>query len=99
MLPPVKISGEIVAKLVSIELLKDLIVETNPEVSHEQIQPDTDLFDAGILDSFSVLNLVQALEDKLDIVFDYKDLQRHYLSNLKSLLGLLTKNYDCTESK
>ncbi len=87
------------AKIINHELLKKLILETNKEITSDQILPSVDLFDAGILDSFAVMQLVQLLEEQFDIVFDYKDLRRDYFSSLEALQGLLIKKYDCVEQK
>lgn len=58
-----------------------------------KVDAETDLFDEGLLDSFSVMQLVQGLEDELGIVFDYGDLRREYFSSLANISLLLEKKY------
>jgi acyl carrier protein len=42
--------------------------------STQSLQADTDLFDAGILDSFGVIEYISALEEKFEIKISNDDL-------------------------
>jgi acyl carrier protein len=42
--------------------------------STQNLTPDTDLFEAGILDSFGVIEYISALEEKFDIKISNDDL-------------------------
>jgi acyl carrier protein len=63
-------------KQLSLKELRDAILSTASARPGNSIPDDVDLFDEGYLDSFSVLQLIQVLEEKLDIVFDHRDLRR-----------------------
>lgn len=81
------------SKNISLDLLYDLLSQLAPHFPKSELRPDLDLFDAGVLDSFSALQFVQKLEDELGIVFDYHDLRRDYIATPAGMLGLLTKKY------
>lgn len=44
--------------------------ETQPVADMPALTPDTDLFDAGVLDSLLVVELLAHIEDAFDIVID-----------------------------
>lgn len=79
--------------IVNPQIILKLICEVNPEIKAAEIQEETDLIEGGVLDSYSILSLVQALEDQFDIVFDYSDLRSDHFKNLRSICKILAKNY------
>lgn len=81
------------ANKVNLELLKKTILEINPRVRNANFTAQTDLFEEGILDSYSVIQLVNTFEEKFGIVFDYADLKAAYFRNLNSLMSILTDKY------
>jgi acyl carrier protein len=87
------------AQKVNIELLKKAILEVNPRVRTANFNAQTDLFEEGILDSYSVIQLVNTFEERFGIVFDYGDLKAAYFRNLVSLMGILTTKYKVEEGK
>ncbi|MBS1968790.1 MAG: hypothetical protein JSU04_00695 [Bdellovibrionales bacterium] len=87
------------AQKVNIELLKKAILEVNPRVRTMNFTAQTDLFEEGILDSYSVIQLVNTFEERFGIVFDYGDLKAAYFRNLMSLMGILTTKYKVEEGK
>jgi acyl carrier protein len=81
------------------ELIKKIILEENPRVRSDNFNSKTDLFREGILDSYSVIQLVNSLEEKFGIVFDYGDLKAAYFRNIASLIGVLTSKYNVPEGQ
>lgn len=45
-----------------------------------ELEPDTDLFEAGLLDSFGVVQLLVRLEDELGAVLDIESLTREMIA-------------------
>jgi len=82
-----------VAKKINIDFLKGIILEINPRARERDIDPKTNLFEERFLDSYSVIQLVNAFEERLGIVFDYGDLKAPYFRNLASLQKLLADKY------
>jgi acyl carrier protein len=77
-----------------IEDLQAMIVENNPAFGETGgLKADTDLMDSGAIDSYSIIQLIQSLEEKLDIVFDYSDLRAFNFKNLETLMVLLRTKY------
>ncbi len=87
------------AQKVSIDILKKALLEVNPRVRKINFTAQTDLFEEGILDSYSVIQLVNTFEKRFGIVFDYADLKAAYFRNLISLIGILTMKYKLKEGK
>lgn len=81
------------SKKMTLDDLRNLIVQKCCQNGESEIAPETSLFDHGILDSFSVMQLVTELEERLSITFDYKDLRREYFSTAEALHLLLVKKY------
>lgn len=52
-----------------------------------ELQPDTELFEEGILDSFGLVQLLVALEDE-GVVLDVADLDRAVISTPAKLAAL-----------
>lgn len=82
-----------VSKIITQNDLLKMIQKINAEATMEQMNKGQDLFHSGIINSYTVTQLVQVLEEDLGIVFDYKDLRREYFGRFDSLFGLLTKKY------
>lgn len=74
--------------------VRDFIVDVKPEVVDFQLEPTTDLFDSGALDSYTIIMLIQRLEESLDIVFDYSDLRAFHFENLETITKLLKTKYN-----
>lgn len=81
--------GEIVTKTVSPKIIQEMIIKIRNEGKDFKIPPGANLFDYGIMDSFSVMQLVQNLESEFDIVFDFDDLRRDYFSTVDNICDLL----------
>lgn len=50
---------------------------------------DMDLFDAGFLDSFTLLNIIVEIEDKMGIVLQPTDLKKENIQTVNSLISYL----------
>lgn len=83
-------------KQVNAQLILKFIGEINPSGSGRIKDAKTDLFDVGALDSYSVVQLIQAFEERLEIIFDFSDLSAENFRNLETLVKLLVRKYDCT---
>jgi len=81
-------------KTIDTEQIRQYIVELKPEVRDFPLDATSGLFDAGALDSYTVIMLIQTLEERLDIVFDYSDLRAFNFENLEAILKLLKTKYD-----
>lgn len=57
------------------ERIMEMIIEVTGEDSLVD-NPDTNLFDTGLLDSLGVVNLIVDLEDEYDIVISPSELER-----------------------
>jgi acyl carrier protein len=79
---------------IDVDRIRQFIVDVKPETQDFNIEPTSDLFDLGALDSYSVIMLIQLLEERLDIVFDYSDLRAFHFENLESILKLLKNKYE-----
>lgn len=70
------------------DLLKKISI-----VNSETMDYETDLFSTGHLDSFTIINLIQLLEERFEITFDYNDVQEKNFRTLNSLFHLLESKY------
>jgi acyl carrier protein len=82
-----------VLKNINVVFLKNIILEVNPRARDRNINSKTNLFEERFLDSYSVIQLVNAIEERTGIAFDYGDLKAAYFRNLDSLQGLLVDKY------
>ena len=82
---------------VSFEILRDLILEVNPAAAHQDLAADTPLFNNDILDSYLAVLLVQKIEDRFEIAFNYSDLRNFFFETIGSIQSLLIKKYGCGE--
>lgn len=71
----------------------DLVCQLNSRFTKENLLDQADLFATGALDSLSLFELIQIFEEKLNILFDFNDLNVENFSNLKSICELLHKKY------
>lgn len=78
------------------ERVLKLLTELNPAtlsiVSGPKDQ-DKDLFDAGILDSVGVLELVRLAEEEFNIVVDLDDVSTQNFKSLKEIVLLFESKY------
>ncbi len=70
-----------------------ILQEASPRPDWSSATLDENLWETGLLDSFSIVNLIGLFEEKLGIVFDYTDLTRTNFDNVASIVGLLKTNY------
>lgn len=55
----------------------------------EELEPELDLFEEGLLDSFAAIQLVMALEDAFGISLDIGDLPRQRIATPAAIAGLV----------
>ncbi|MGW2486101.1 acyl carrier protein [Streptomyces sp. NPDC001606] len=67
--------------------LLDWVVEWNEGEYEGELDPDTDLFAAGVLDSMGFTGLIAYLEDETDIEFDYEHAEEAGAFSLRGLLA------------
>jgi acyl carrier protein len=63
-------------------------INQNTEI---QITPETNFFDAGILDSFGMIEYISALEDKFKIRISNDDLIPQNLWNITTTINTINK--------
>jgi acyl carrier protein len=81
-------------ELINTNSVRQFIIDVKPEAQDFELDATTSLFDVGALDSYTVVMLIQHLEERLDIVFDYSDLRAFNFENLESILKLLKTKYE-----
>jgi len=81
-------------ELINTNSVRQFIIDVKPEARDFELDVTTSLFDVGALDSYTVVMLIQHLEERLDIVFDYSDLRAFNFENLESILKLLKTKYE-----
>lgn len=74
-----------------INTVKEFIIENFLYGEEEQLKPDTDFFDKGIIDSTGVIELVSFLEETFNISVDDEELIPENLSSLKNIDSFLQK--------
>lgn len=74
--------------------LSELICKVNPAAKSIISEPNLNLFTSGILDSISVIQLVQEIEGEFNVSFDYSDLKPHQFMTIDIILDLLKRNYN-----
>jgi acyl carrier protein len=80
-------------KKASLADLITVIAGLTPAHQSAQVDPGSDLFSNGILDSLTIIQLIVALEKEFGIVFNYGHIHIDYFRSPTSLLGLLQKEY------
>lgn len=81
------------ANSISRERLKEILLKFNAFPRDQELGTKDNLFDLGILDSFSVLELITTLEEDLEIVFDFKDVKPENLQTIDDIISLLNTKY------
>ena len=61
--------------------------------SHNVISPDTDLIEAGILDSLLIVSVVLFIEEELACMLEFDDLIETNFSSVTSMANLVIKIY------
>lgn len=56
-----------------------------------EVAPDTDLLEAGILDSFTIVQTAVFIQEQFDIELEAEDLVRANLSTLSNMVALIDK--------
>lgn len=74
-----------------INAVKEFIIENFLFGEEEQLKPETDFFDKGIIDSTGVIELVSFLEETFNISVDDEELIPENLSSLKNIDLFLQK--------
>ena len=67
----------------------DILKEIRPEFSFED---SSNFIDDGYLDSFDLVALVSAIEEKYSIVIDALDVVPEYFKDLDAISNLIKKN-------
>ena len=55
------------------------------------LDPEADLLDANILDSFSIVQLAMFIQERFDVELDAEDLTRANLTTLTNIVALIDK--------
>ncbi len=72
-----------------LQIIKDYIKD---EMGYDgEIDPETDLLDTGILDSFSIVQTAVFIQEEFNIQLDAEDLVRANLSTLSNMVNLVNK--------
>ena len=71
------------------EVIIQILREIRPEFDFTE---NVDFIEEGMLDSFDVINLVSALDDKFGISIDGVDIVPENFSSVKAIMELLKKN-------
>lgn len=74
-----------------INAVKEFIIENFLFGEEEQLKPDTDFFDKGIIDSTGVIELVSFIEETFNISVDDDELIPQNLSSLNNIDVFLQK--------
>jgi acyl carrier protein len=74
----------------TLEILKEYIRD---EFGYpDEIDPDIDLLDARILDSFSIVQIAVFIQDKFGLELEAEDIARSNLAKLTSMIELIEKH-------
>lgn len=76
-----------------LQTIQQLISSVCLDQDLQDITHADDLFDRGVLDSISIVQLVTKFEEKFDISFDFKDLTRDNFRTIESVGNLLATKY------
>lgn len=72
-----------------LQIIKDYIRD---EMGYDgEVDPDTDLLDKGILDSFSIVQTAVFIQEQFNIQLDAEDLVRDNLSTLSNMVAMIDK--------
>lgn len=50
------------------------------------LEPDEDLFDAGVLDSMTFLRMIDFLEQRFGVITDMEDMDMHHLNTVNRVV-------------
>ena len=70
-----------------IDDILQFIGQESPELVGE-IEPDSDLFELKVMDSFRILTLVLHIEDKIGLILSHEDLTEENFRSLDSIANL-----------
>lgn len=71
------------------ESIYDILAELRPE---NDFHASADFIGDGMLDSFDIVELVTALEEKFDILIDALDILPENFANVEAIAGVVRKN-------
>lgn len=74
------------------EIIVQILRDIRPEFDFTE---DVDFIEEGMLDSFDVINLVSALDERFGISIDGVDILPENFSSVKAIEKLLKKNGVC----
>jgi len=80
---------------ISQEEIKEIVLSVNPRARGEKVAHDTHLFKHGLLDSFSVVQVVLAFEERLQIAFDHRDVTVPNFRSVNDMAEMLRSKYGC----
>jgi acyl carrier protein len=75
------------------EMVKVAIIEINPGAAFWLKDDQVNLFEVGAMDSVAIVELIVAMEKRLDIAFDYTDLQADFFQTIATIVNLLVTKY------
>ncbi len=70
------------------EKLLALLEEIRPDVDFEN---EKQLIDDDVLDSFDIISIVQAIDDKLGVTIDVEDLEPDNFNSYEAMIELIKK--------
>lgn len=73
--------------------LREFIIQVSNRPGNVDWTNQDDLFLAGVLDSYSIIQLIVLIEESCQIVFNFNDLNFDDIKSVDSLKELLKKNY------
>ena len=76
------------------EWLMVWLTQRNGDSPNSAIQPQTNYFDAGLIDSFGVIELITAIEDRFRIRFNERHFQDRRFPTIEGLSRLITELAD-----
>lgn len=74
--------------------LRGFIVEETNLEDEQLLQPDTDLFEAGLVDSLLAVSLVAFCEEKFGCELDLAELSQENFGSLNALTDLVMRSLD-----
>ena len=78
----ITISGSEIAKLIRAHISENLLAEFGGDLNDE-----TDLFDAGIIDSFGFIELIAFIEKKFNVRYEGEELVSEGLSTISRMVN------------
>lgn len=70
------------------------LVDYITEISNTKIQTDTDLIDQGIIDSFSILQIVNFIEERFNLEIDPEELPIQEFHRVETLVRWVQRLVD-----